>query len=80
MKEGNNSNVAFVILTLDKRVIWKNMLQQSMKEGNNSNVIFVKKNCFAEKGTFNKHVLAFHEGKKQFKCDLCGDSFGVKSS
>ena len=40
-KERKNSNVAFVILTLELRAICIEILQLSMKERNHSNVMFV---------------------------------------
>ena len=41
MKERNNSNVTFVMQTLDEKAIYMHMFQKSMKEGNNSNVTYV---------------------------------------
>ena len=28
----------------------------------------------------NKHVSTVHEGKKQFKCDICNSNFGEKGT
>ena len=28
----------------------------------------------------NRHVTTFHEGKKQFKCDICNANFGQKGN
>ena len=30
---------------------------------------------YGEKGTLNKHFTTVHEGRKQFKCDICNSNF-----
>ena len=79
MKERNSSIVAFVMLILDKRAIWLDMLEQSMKERNRSNVTFVMLALDVRAlWKIMLEVRTVHEGKRAFKCDIYNAEFTSK--
>ena len=48
-----------------------------MKEKSHSNVAFVRQSL-QQKGNLNTHISSVHEGKKSFKCVICGSCFTKK--